>query len=66
MSTSNRKLEEEYLFDEKERWVVNRLNRLQAVDREKKPESVIIRDDTLRSGANTPGVYTTKAVYQLG
>ena len=59
MSTSNRKLEEEYLFDEKERWVVNRINRLQTVDREKKPESVIIRDDTLRSGANTPGVYTT-------
>ena len=59
MSTSNRKVEEEYLFDEKGRWVINRINRLQTVDMEKKPESIIIRDDTLRSGANTPGVYTT-------
>ena len=47
------------LFDKKDRWVISVINRQVLVDKEVSPNSVIIRDDTLRSGANTPGVYAT-------
>lgn len=49
----------EALFDDQGRWVVSAINRLAVVDHETKTASVIIHDDTLRSGANTPGVYAT-------
>jgi len=58
-SQSKKWLKEATLFDANDRWVVSAINRLALVDKEVKPSSVILRDDTLRSGANTPGVYAT-------
>lgn len=48
----------EATFDEQGRWVSSTLNR-SPIASSGLPHSVIIHDDTLRSGANTPGVYVT-------
>lgn len=53
-------VEEEVIVDEQGRWLVSTLNRLNAVTQSRElPQKVIIKDDTLRSGANTPGVYAS-------
>ncbi|MBI2910359.1 MAG: hypothetical protein HYX92_22165 [Chloroflexi bacterium] len=49
----------EAIFDEEGRWVASTLNRSPLVTGGLLPTRVIIHDDTLRSGANTPGVYIT-------
>jgi hypothetical protein len=52
-------LEREMLFDPMNRWYVGRLNLLNVVRPHGMPDKVIIKDETLREGEETPGVYLT-------
>ena len=52
-------LEREMLFDPMNRWYVGRLNLLNVVRPHGMPNKVIIKDETLREGEETPGVYLT-------
>jgi isopropylmalate/homocitrate/citramalate synthase len=54
------RLRRELILDEEHgSWLTGRLNRSSAIAPSPRQSSVIIHDDTLRSGANTPGVYAT-------
>ena len=44
-------------FDPQERWMAPTMNKIAVEPAPGQPQSVIIRDDTIRSGGNTPGVY---------
>ena len=46
-------------FDESGRWVSSPCNEAAIPDLTAEPRDVVIRDDTLRSGGNTPGVYAS-------
>lgn len=60
MEKFNRKeLEKEMLFDAKNRWYVGRVNLLDLVKPPRMPQRVTIKDETLREGEETPGVYLT-------
>jgi len=54
-----KELEKEMLFDPMNRWYVGRLNLLNLVQPPGMPNKVIIKDETLREGEETPGVYLT-------
>ena len=46
-------------FDPQERWMTPTVNKIAVDPAPGQPQSVIIRDDTIRSGGNTPGVYAS-------
>ena len=47
-------------LDEQHRWISSPMNALAAPDAvNAQPRRIVLRDDTLRSGANTPGVYAS-------
>lgn len=46
-------------FDPQERWMAPTINKIAVEPSPGQPQSVVIRDDTIRSGGNTPGVYAT-------
>ncbi len=48
-----------FIMDSRERWITSALNSLFLVRESWAKNSVKIKDETLRSGANTPGVYAT-------
>ncbi len=52
-------LEKEMFFDPMNRWYVGRLNLLHLVKPQEMPEKVMIKDETLREGEETPGVHLT-------
>jgi isopropylmalate/homocitrate/citramalate synthase len=62
MDIDRRELDKEMLFDSQDRWYTARLN-LAEVTRgtTKPPVRVIINDETLREGEETPGVYVSVA-----
>jgi hypothetical protein len=49
-----KELEKEMLFDPMNRWYVGRLNLLNLVKPPGMPNKVIIKDETLREGEDTP------------
>lgn len=62
MKIDRRELDKEMLFDDQDRWYTARLN-LAEVTRgtTMPPARVIVNDETLREGEETPGVYVTVA-----
>lgn len=54
-----RRVADEAILDEQGRWLRSRIDALPEVAPPSAKASVIIKDDTIRSGANTPGVYAT-------
>src|SRR4030067_1595628 len=52
-------LEKEMFFDPMNRWYVGRLNLLNLVKPHGMPDRVMIKDETLREGEETPGVHLT-------
>ena len=47
-------------LDEQHRWITSPMNALAVPDAvNAQPRRIVLRDDTLRSGANTPGVYAS-------
>lgn len=46
-------------FDPQERWMAPTMNKIAVAPSPGQPQSVTVRDDTIRSGGNTPGVYAT-------
>lgn len=54
-----RRVTEEAVLDEQGRWLRSRINLLPEVAGPSAVTSVIVKDDTIRSGANTPGVHAT-------
>jgi hypothetical protein len=62
MDIDRRELDKEMLFDPQDRWYTARLNLAEVTcGTTRPPARVIINDETLREGEETPGVFVSVA-----